>query len=334
MAFSNLYSAEEFQSIPIGLVENTKEDKYKDFHEVAVNTSLFDITICDEVEAERLLEDNKIDGYIIYGNELQLFVKKSGLNETIIKTFLDTYSQITKTVTTLIRNNPMAMEQIMSDVNDTIDYVKTKEDSINPPDLTLNYYYALLAMTCLYGCFWGLREITLIQANLSTKGARINVAPIHKLKLLVCNMFAAFSVHIVGVMLLLSYLILGLGINFQDNFGYVILTCIVGSVLGVTFGAMVSAVVKKEEEVKYAMISGVVMTSCFLSGLMIVTMKHIVATKAPIIQYINPAHLIADAFYSLYYYDTLERFTLNITLMLSYCILFSVITFLITRPAS
>lgn len=340
MAFSNIYSAEEFQSIPIGLIDNKKDEKYQDFYEVVVNASmskenldnkLFEVTVCDEKEAGKLLQDNKIKGYIILGSEIQLFVKNSGLSETIIKTFLDTYTQITKTVTTLISNNPMAMEQIMNDVNETLNYVKSKEDSINPPDLTLNYYYALLAMACLYGCFWGLREITLIQANLSTKGARINVAPIHKMKLLICNLFAAFTIHFFGVALLLVYLILGLGINFKDNFGYVILTSVVGSILGVTFGAMVSAVVKKEEEVKYAIISGVVMLGCFLSGLMMVQMKYIVATKAPIVQYINPAHLITDAFYSLYYYDTLERFTLNIVLMVGYCILFSTITFLITR---
>jgi len=54
------------------------------------------------------------------------------------------------------------------------------------------------------------------------------------------------------------------------------------------------------------------MLGSFFSGMMGITMKYIIDTNAPIINQINPASMITDGFYSLYYYDTLERYFLNI----------------------
>jgi len=62
-----------------------------------------------------------------------------------------------------------------------------------------------------------------------------------------------------------------------------------------------------------------------LAGLMIDTMKDMIARKAPVLSYINPAALITDAFYSLYIFESHRRFFLNIGLLLlissSMCIL-------------
>ncbi len=44
------------------------------------------------------------------------------------------------------------------------------------------YYYALLAMTCLFSAIAGCYASGLIQANQTDLAARINVVPIHKLK--------------------------------------------------------------------------------------------------------------------------------------------------------
>ena len=41
-------------------------------------------------------------------------------------------------------------------------------------------------------------------------------------------------------------------------------------------------------------------------------MKYIIDTNMPILNKINPASMITDGFYSLYYYDTLDRYWLNI----------------------
>ena len=68
------------------------------------------------------------------------------------------------------------------------------------------------------------------------------------------------------------------------------------------------------------------MIGCFLSGMMGITMKYIVDKNIPIINKFNPASMITDGFYSLYYYDTLDRFFFNIISLL----LFSIIMFIIS----
>ena len=44
--------------------------------------------------------------------------------------------------------------------------------------MNLVYFYALLAMACMYSHSWGLRNATDIQADLSDLGARRSVAPV------------------------------------------------------------------------------------------------------------------------------------------------------------
>ena len=62
------------------------------------------------------------------------------------------------------------------------------------------------------------------------------------------------------------------------------------------------------------------MLGCFLSGMMGITMKYVVDTNAPIINKVNPVSMITDGFYSLYYYDTLERYFFNIVSLLIFSI--------------
>ena len=52
-------------------------------------------------------------------------------------------------------------------------------------------------------------------------------------------------------------------------------------------------------------------------------MKYIIDKNIPIINKINPASMITDGFYSLYYYETLNRYWFNIYSLL----IFSAIMF-------
>jgi len=45
--------------------------------------------------------------------------------------------------------------------------------------------------------------------------------------------------------------------------------------------------------------------------MMVPDIKYTIAEKFPLLAYINPVNLVADAMYSLYYYDTYDRFYLD-----------------------
>jgi ABC-type multidrug transport system, permease component len=342
MAFSNLSSAENFSKIKVGIINNEEYKMNTDFIKAVESVSssdksagksnLFDVTYTTKEEADKLLENNKIEGYIYFDKEIKLVVKQSGINQTIIKSFLDDFKQTTSTVVTIISQNPGAVQNgLLNSISDRTEYIKEVAAGKSAPDTTVNYFYSLIAMACLYGSFCGLKEVTNLQANLSAQGARLNMAPAHKLKLSLSSVFAAATVQLANIFLLLGYLSLILKVNFGSQFGYIALTCVVGTITGVTFGTCIASIINKGEGIKVAILIGVSMIMSFLSGLMFDKMKYIVNTKAPILGYLNPANLITDSFYTLYYYNTHTRFFTNIALLCVFSVVFSLITYLAVR---
>lgn len=342
MAFSNLSISENFSEIQIGIIENEEYKRNGDFiktieslstaNTTTENSKLFHVSYTAKEEADRLLEDNKIEGYILFDNGINLVVKNSGIKQTIIKSFLEDFKQTSSTVVTIINKNPSAMEKgLLNSVSNRNDYLKEVVAGKAEPNNVVIYFYSLIAMTCLYGSFCGLKEVTALQANLSPQGARVNMAPTHKLKVFVASMLAATTVQLGIMLILIGYLNFILKVKFGSQLGYIALTCLIGTITGVTFGTCIASIIKKGEGIKIAILIGGTMTMSFLSGMMNDKMKYIISTKAPIISYLNPVNLITDSFYSLYYYSTYKQFFINIALLCGFSVIFSTITYLVLR---
>ncbi|MFA5536422.1 MAG: ABC transporter permease [Bacillota bacterium] len=342
LAFANLFNADSFSEIKIGIIDNEEFRENTSFVTAiqAVSAekgntnenSLFVVTYTSKAEAAKLLAENKVEGYIHFDGGPELVVKQSGLNQTIIKSFLDDYQQLSSTITAIIKENPAALQQgLLANVFERVDYLQETPMGRGQPDAMVIPFYALIAMACLYGGFFGLKEIVALQADLSPEGARVNVAPIHKLRLFTASMFAAITVLLVEILILLAYLIFVLKINFGNQFGFIMLTSIVGTVTGVTFGAFIAAVVKTGEGLKIGIIISLTMTMCFLSGMMYDKIKYIISSRVPLLGYLNPLNLITDSFYALYFYDSYGQYYLNIGLLCAFCIFFSSVVYLVLR---
>lgn len=340
MAFSNLSNAENFSEIKVGIVNDEEYKKSTEFIQAIESVSnsnsssevdLFDVKYVTKEEGQQLLDDSKIEGYIYIKDGINLVVKETGINKTIIKSFLDDFKQTTSTVTRIISSNPSAVEKVVSGISKREDFLKEAPIGNATPDTVVNYFYTLIAMACLYGSFCGLKEVTALQANLSSQGARLNMAPTHKMKVFLSSVAAATTVQLGVIFILLGYLTLGLKISFGNQLGYIALTCLVGTITGVTFGTCVASVVKKGEGIKIAILIGLSMIMSFLSGMMQDKIKYMVTQKAPIVGYLNPANLITDSFYSLYYYNNHTQFFTNIALLCLFSVVFSIITYLVIR---
>ncbi len=336
-AFSNLSSTEAFDTVPVAVVQ--EEGSVEEAFLQSIRTcslsddkKLFDVTVCSKEQAEKLLKDSTISGYITTSDSMKLVVKDSGINETIIKTFLDSYGQTQGTIQTIASIDPqIAMDQLIADIQNGKSYVNDESNQGSNPDTSIVLYYALIAMTCLLGSHIGNKVITDIQADLSAKGARIHVAPIHKMKLLLCNLLAAFTVQLFNVGVLMSYLYYILKIDFGNQLYYIGITCFFASLVGVMIGAMITAVIKKNENIKQSLLTLISVGGGALAGLMIPDVKYIVDTQMPFVAFINPANLIADALYRLYYYGPDQRFMLNISILGIMSVVFTVITYWTTR---
>ncbi len=336
MAFSNIDKSEIFEPINIAVVDDEQYRNDQAFREALSQASagddrLFDLTVASEAEADRLLDENLIDGYILVRSPMKLVVRNSGLKQSIIKSFIDNYVQTVSAVKAILKEDPAAQEGLIRDLANRVKYVREVSATSAEPDNILLYFYSLIAMSCLYGSLMGSREVTDIQADISPVASRVNAAPVHKLKLFICNISAAFVIHFSEMLVLLAYLMFVLRIDFGPRTGFVVLTTFLGSAAGLSFGAFVSALGKKSEGIKIAVIIGVTMLCSFLSGMMYQDMKYIIAQKVPVLSFLNPVNLLTDAFYSLYYYDSLSRYAFNAAALLALTLIFCSSVYLIIR---
>jgi ABC-2 type transport system permease protein len=338
MAFSGLNSAEAFKPIEAAVVNDAGYKQDTSFHQTLTAVSNGDSRIFNlkeastREEAERLLESGEIEGYFSVDGALALTVKKSGLNPSIMKSFADQYQQTASAVGQILKSNPQALQNgLLQDMGLSREYVTEVAAGGAAPNNVLNYFYSLIAMACFYGSFFGLQEVTDIQANLSARAARINMSPVHKLKAFVAGFSAALVIQFAEILLLLAYLSFALHVDFGPRTGYVLLTAFVGCILGLSFGSLISAAVNKSEGLKTAILISVTMVGTFLSGMMMLNMKYIISQNAPVLSYLNPINLLTDAFYSLYYYDSLDRYLLNLGLMGVFAAVFCLGTYAIIR---
>ena len=330
-AFGNLYSVDSFDTISIaydnqGVAAGDFDSALKEA-KISDKTVMFDITYCSTEEAKTLLDKGDIVGYIVGSEDPKLFVKGNGLNETITKSFLDTYRQMQSAAHSILQVNPNAInEGLIDDMMQHVNFIeKLKNQKV--PDSFLIYFYALLAFTCVQAAGCGLDEVVNIQADQSSCGARVNASAVRKMKLFLCNMLAAFTNHIASIIVLLLYMLCIMKVNFGNSLMLLFGVCFLGSLAGLALGATVGIWVKKKAETKEAILTAAILGGGFLSGMMVSDIKYMVADKIPFLGYINPVNLISDAMYSLYYYDTYDRYLLDVALLCSITVILGIASY-------
>ena len=198
-------------------------------------------------------------------------------------------------------------------------------------DGNVQFFYALIAMGCLYGCFIGFGAAVSLQANLTALAARRCVTPTHKLKLVFSELISSFLLGYVDVVILLLYLRYGLKLDFNGQMGRMLLICFLGSLIGVSMGIFVGSLGKMKEGAKIGIILGISMICSFLAGLMNSNMKDIVEKHAPFINRINPAALISDAFYCINVYDDTARYHRSLITLAAMSLVLVIVSFLLIR---
>ena len=210
-------------------------------------------------------------------------------------------------------------------------YIKQVSLGGKTTDGNAQFFYALIGMACLYGCFIGFGSAMCLQANLTALAARRCVSPVHKMKHILMEILISFALHFFNIMVLLLYLKYGFRLAFGGNFLKMIPIALLGSMLGVSMGLFVSSIGKMGEGVKIGILIGVSMLCSFLAGLFNGTMKDVVERNIPFLNRVNPAAVIADALYSINVYDDPARYMKNLMLLGSLCILMVTGAFLIVR---
>ena len=311
LAFSNIESSEQLDLIDIAVVENAAfkqnlvaKETIKVLSDEGGDEQLFHTRYVDENQAKQLLEKEEISGYLIVKEDkLSVVVAASGIDETILKNVADEISQTGK----LVKVNPDAVINASQEMKAHIRDVSPKHLSY-----TMIEFYTLIAMACLYGGMIGMTAMNQNLPNMTNMGKRVSVSPVGKMKLVLGSVLAGYIVQLVGVGLLFLFTIFALKVDYGTNLGLVILLAIVGSLAGLSIGIAVGALLKTGENAKIGVMIAFTMVGCYLSGMMGITMKYIVDTHIPFLNKINPAGMITDGYYALYYYNTTERYFFDV----------------------
>lgn len=331
MAFSNIENSEKLDIIDIAIVENEDFNNNEIFRETFKTLSdeknqdrLFQTKYVSEEEAKQLLKDGDITGYMILEKDQPKVVfQNSGINETILKYVTEEITQTSEIMANLAENEikkGMAKgeivdyEKIQNNILEIIENqeVRIEDTSSNHLSYTMIEFYTLIAMTCLYGGTLSMVAINQNLANMSSNGKRVSVAPTSKAKVILSSLLASYIIQLMGLALLFLYTIFVLKVDYGTNLPLIILLGITGSGAGLAMGLAIGTVIKGNENLKTGILISLTMLGCFLSGMMGITMKYIVDKSIPILNKINPASMITDGFYALYYYDTLDRYFFNI----------------------
>ncbi len=278
-------------------------------------SGLFEITYADSFEeADKLLKDGKVKGIISGGEQYLLTVTDTGLDEGIVKFFLDSYISVNACITDAFTQETITFQDLAK-----LDLTKTytREANVNNNlDTTVIYFYALIGMTAIMGGTIAIDVINLCQANQSEYAARLAVAPVKKSKMFAVSIISSVLFHFMTSLITLLFINVVLGVDFGTRMPEIILLCFVACFTGIMLGAFVSSLIKKKEGVKVAIILSYTLFGSFLSGMMSLDIKYLVAEYLPFLQYINPTNLVTDALYALYYYPGSERYLLNLSILL------------------
>lgn len=337
LAFSGIESGEKLDIIDIAIVNNedfnnnqTAKETFKILSEEGGENQLFHTKYVSEKTAKQLLEDEKITGYILAKDDkMKVVVTSSGINETILKSAVDEMQQIDKIVSMSAENQ--IKEQMISG-NGNINYEKIYADAINLAtnqedakikdissenlSYTMIEFYTLIAMACLYGGIIGMTAMNKNLPNMTHIGKRVAVGPVSKLKLILGSVLAGYLIQLIGIAILFLFTVFVLKVDYGNNLPLVVFLAMAGCLAGLSIGIVVGTLIKSGENTKTGIVIAVTMVGCFLSGMMGITMKYIVDSHIPFLNKINPASMITDGFYSLYYYDTLDRYFFDLASLL------------------
>ena len=351
VAFSNIENSEKLDIINIAIVQNEEFENNEAFKTSFEKLSdennedrLFNTQYTTKEEAKDLLNKGEIIGYMeLKQDKPVLTFVTNGIDETVFKHVAEEIVQTSDIIKQL--SETQIQKQIASG-NYNLNYDEiynkaiemAKEDNVelkNISNSNLSYtmieFYTLIAMTCLYGGMLSMVSINQTLANMSNKGKRIAVSHTKKSIIILSSLLASYIVQLIGLAILFLYTLFVLGVDYGSNTGLIMLLAIVGSFAGLALGTFVGTIFKASENTKTGILIALTMLGCYLSGMMGITMKYVVDKNVPIINKINPASMITDGFYSLYYYDRLDRYWFNIASLLIFALILVIISFFSLR---
>ena len=327
------YDPGEFKTISIAVVDDAYYQQDQALQEVLHTAKMNDIPFfhvqaVSKEKANTLLMNDEVDAVIQDQDKLHIDVKDSTLNTTIVSSFFSEYEQKTTMVKELMMKGT-SINEISELFQNTQSYIQSNEKEDH--DVSAVFFYTVLAMVCLFGGQWSMVSLYDIQANQSSRAARMAMTPVHKIRYLLCDFILCLLFELFFVLLIYGYMQYILDIAFGKHLLATLSILLLGCLSGNAIGTLIGCAITKNMNFKTGILTALTMTGSFLSGMMMVQIKYLVQLYVPFLNMINPAAMITDGLYSLYYYGIDERYMNNVISLIIVILLFYGLSFALIR---
>ena len=333
LAFGNM--GKDIEAISTAIVKGDNSESAKTFEnylkEIEKSDSrIIRFKVMSDKKAKENLKKGKISGIYYVKERPELTVTGSEMQASILKEILSEYDQNVSLYKDIARKHPEKLAEV---VKDNTYYNMSNEVGISGKEVdgVVQYYFALIAMACLFGGYVGYTIGIQLQANVNRVAIRRNITSFGKLKMIVCDTVVGWGVQVINVSVCLLYLKYILKIDIGSNMPKMFAVCVVGSLIGVSVGIFIGCLGNMSYDFKIGVITTYSLVSSFLAGLMIAEIKGAIEKYFPILNKVNPAALISDAIYSMDIYDDPARFKVDMCIMIFMAVMFTGISFLIMR---
>ena len=285
----------------------------------------------DEEKALEKLANGDITGVIYAGDDMSLTVSDTGIEQLILRVFIQQYSTKAGIIKETLESDPSKLGEVtkalMADASPNHAEPLTKGNT----DFYIEYMYNLIAMVAMYGSITGLHIAVGNQANLSPLGARKCCSPTPKALSTLAGIIGSWLVQAVCMIICVSFTAFVLKTDYGKNLPYVYLAAILGGITGVSMGFFVGSIGRMKNSMKVAICMTGSMLCCFFSGLMMGNIKGWIAMKFPVFNNLNPAALVADSISSLNLYTGHERYFTKLLYMCGISAVFITLGLILTR---
>ncbi len=334
ISFGNANDGENMAPIPVAAVADGEESPsgqaFLEFLESMDGETLRLMPMGEEEARKALLGDEAV-GIFYCGDQPALTVAGSGISQSILKALMDSYDKNAAMLAAIAQERPQKMQaaiEAMGQRRQRTEEVSVKGKTL---DSNISYFFALIAYACLSGAFLGVQASVDGQANLSPLGARRSVTPTHKIQFVLTDMLALFVIHFINVLILTGYIYFVLGIDLGSDVASIVLVEWMGSMIGISLGMMLGCAGRLALGAKMGLCVLCTLFPGFLAGLMFGQIKDVIEHHCPLVNRVNPAAVLSDAFYCISVYSDRGRMMRNVGILAVMSVAMTLIAYLAVR---
>lgn len=352
LMFANLDDATAFDPVATAVVADAHYDEATAFSSVIDelgeegDDQLLDIrTFATVDEARNALTAGEVIGIVsveadgtpklaVSPNSGGLGVEQIG--RTILDTVMNTYVRNADLLASLAADNPLALadpdlvEEALTHGNATVQVSLTH----STPVQSVRYYYALLGMAALFCGQVGMLAICETQPNLTPLGARRAIGATSRGKTLVATLAASWAISFACLLVAFLFIRFVVGVDFAGREGMCVVAIAVAALFATSLGTLLGSLPKVGFGVKTGLLTGLTCLLSLFAGLYgepCMDLADQIAREAPVLAAVNPAKVVTDAFYSLYYYDSLVPFAEKAGILLIMAVVLFAVSALFVR---